>query len=102
MRPLKTYDEVRAAFDTGAVLDASKSDLEDYLLAVGRAQILSPENQNRAREMGETMRQLLAARQSQQFHSEAIGIARIALALSIVALLVSGFQLLVSLLPCAK
>jgi cytochrome c-type biogenesis protein CcmH/NrfG len=98
-RPAKTYDDVRHAFDRGTVLDASKTELEDYLLAVGRAQILSEENRSRAREMGETLRQLLAARQSQEFHTQAMRISKIALIVAVIALLASAGQLAVSLYP---
>ena len=101
-RPAKEYDEVRFAFDNGSVIDASKAELEDYLLAVGRAQILSSENRGRAHEMGETLRQLLAARQSQELHGEAMRIAKIALIVAVIALLVSGGQVLISLTPCAR
>lgn len=60
--PQKTYDEVRKAFDTGSVVDATKKELEELLLANGRARIFAEENRARAIEIGETMRQLLAAR----------------------------------------
>lgn len=53
--PQKTYDDVRKAFDTGSVVDATKEELEELLLANGRARILAEENRARASEMGETM-----------------------------------------------
>lgn len=102
VRTEKTYDDVRIAFDNGTVADASKAELEDYLLAIGRARILSEENRARAREMGETLRQLLAARQSQELHSEAMRISKTALIVAVVALLVAIAQLVVPLLVSSQ
>lgn len=93
----KQYDDVRAAFDNGAVVDASKTELEQLLLAVGRERILHPANQARASEMGETMRQLLAARQSQEMHTQALRVSRLALWVALVALVASVLQAAVSL-----
>ena len=89
---MKTYDDVREAFDSQSVLSASKEDLELLLLAVGRARVLDPANQARAAEMGETMRKLLAARQSESMHSQALRTARLALWVSVVALVASLLQ----------
>ena len=105
MPQTKTYDDVRQAFDTGTVVDAGKEELEQLLLAVGRARVLDPANQARASEMGETMRQLLAARQSQSMHSQALGIARLALCVSVIALVISLLQALAAfniVAPMAK
>ena len=88
----KTYDDVRIAFSSGSVVDASKSELEQLLLALGRARILDGANQASASEMGETMRQLLAARQSQELHDQSVKIAVIALIISIAALGCSAVQ----------
>lgn len=93
----RTYDDVRDAFDKGTVLSASKAELESLLIAVGRARVVDPSNQARAAEMGETMRQLLAARQSEASHSQAMAVAKVALWVSVVALLASALQLIVSL-----
>lgn len=92
MPQAKTYDDVRAAFEGGTVVDASKIELEQLLLAVGRARVLDPVNQARAAEMGETMRQLLAARQSEAMHAQALSISRLALWISLVALAASIVQ----------
>ena len=89
---MKTYDDVRTAFDKGTAIDATKEDLEQLLIAVGQARILDPVNQARASEMGETMRQLLAARQSQAMHSQALAVSELALFVSGIALLVSVAQ----------
>ncbi|MES2635056.1 MAG: hypothetical protein V4669_18965 [Pseudomonadota bacterium] len=88
----KHYDDVRNAFDQGTVVDASRQELEQLLLAVGRARVLDPANQARAAEMGETMRQLLAARQSQEAHSQAMSVAKLALWVSLAALVASLVQ----------
>ena len=93
----KTYDDVRQAFDSGNVVNAGKNDLEQLLLAIGRARVLHPANQARAAEMGETLRQLLAARQSQSMHSQALGTARVALWVSVIALITSLVQALAAL-----
>ena len=92
MPQAKTYDDVRAAFDGGTVVDAPKEELEQLLLAVGRARVLDPANQARAAEMGETMRQLLAARQSEAMHAQALSVSRLALWVSLVALVASLVQ----------
>ena len=94
---MKTHDDVRQAFDSGTVVDASKEELEQLLLAIGRARVLDPANQARSAEMDETMRQLLAARQSQSMHSQALSVARIALYVSAFALVASLLQVLVAL-----
>lgn len=99
-KKMKTYDDVNTAFETGKVLDASKEDLEFFLLAIGKVRIQSPINQAKASEMGETIRILLAARQSQEMHSEATKISKIALIVSFTALAVSVMQIILQyLLP---
>jgi len=93
----KTYDDVQKAFKSGSVVSADKEELEQLLLAVGRERILSEENRATAAERGETMRQLLAARQSQAMHSQALSTARIALWVSVIALVASILQALTAL-----
>ena len=97
MPQAKTYDDVRAAFDGKTVVDASKEELEQLLLAIGRERVLHPANQARAAEMGETIRQLLAARQSQAMHAQALSVSRLALWVSLVALVASLVQAAVAL-----
>ncbi|GAB2523981.1 hypothetical protein [Lysobacter humi (ex Lee et al. 2017)] len=92
----KTYDDVRIAFDTGSVAEASKVELEQLLLAIGRERIQDPINQARASQMGETMRQLLAARQSQEMHGQALRISKLALWVSALAFVASLAQLAVA------
>lgn len=102
---LKTHDDLRHAFENGTILGASKEDLEQYLLVNGSAQIKSDENRARNAEMGETLRQLLAARQSQELHSHATRISKIALIISIIALLCTIVQTVIglsSVQPVAK
>ena len=92
----KTYDDVIAAFRDGTVVSASKSELEQLLLAVARARVIDPINQATASQMGETMRQLLAVRQSTEMHGEAIRISKLALWVSALAFIASLLQLLVA------
>ena len=92
MPQTKSYDDVRAAFDEGTVVNASKTELEQLLLAVGRVRVLHPANQARAAEMGETMRQLLAARQSEEVHTQVLRVSRLALWISLIALVASVVQ----------
>lgn len=93
----RTYDDVRAAFDSGNVVTASREELEQLLLAIGRARILNDANQARAAEMGETMRQLLAVRQSQEMHGQALRISKVALWFAVGAFIVSLVQAVVAL-----
>ena len=92
MPQAKTYDDVRSAFDNGTVVEASKEELEQLLLAVGRERVLHPANQARAAEMGETMRQFLAARQSEAMHAQALSVSRLAMWVSLIALVASLVQ----------
>lgn len=93
----KTYDDVTEAFKSGTVLTASKAELEQMLVAIGEAQILSAVNIAKASQMGETMRQLLAVRQSQEAHGSSMVVSKVALLVAVIALLVSLFQAIVSL-----
>lgn len=91
-RTPRTYDDVRAAFDSGDVINATKEELEQLLIAVGRVRILNDANQARASEMGETMRQLLAARQSQEMHGQALRISKVALWFAVLAFVAALVQ----------
>lgn len=90
----KTYDDVRAAFNNGTVLNTSRKELEQLLLANARASLVIQHRANlaRASEMGETMRQLLAARQSEEIQNKSAWIAIIALVVAIAALFCSAVQ----------
>ncbi len=96
-KPIPSHDEVRSAFDNGSTVNASKEDLEMFLIANGQARIINDANQARASEMGETMRQLLAARQSQEMHSEALGISKVALWFAVAAFVASLVQAAVAM-----
>ena len=97
MPQAKTDDDVRFAFDSGTVVDASKEEPEQLLLAVGRERVLHPANQARAAEMGETMRQLLASRQSEATHAQALSVSHLALWVSLIALVASLVQVAAAL-----
>ena len=98
-KPIPPHDDVRSAFDSGSILTASKEELELFLVSNGQARILNDANQARASEMGETMRQLLAARQSQEMHTEALRISKVALLVSVFALVVGVPGAIASLWP---
>lgn len=70
-----------------------------WLTVGGRVRILQDADQARASEMGETMRQLLAARQSQEMHGEALRISKVALWVSVFALVVGVPGAIASLWP---
>ena len=88
----KTYSDVQSAFENHEILQSSKSDLEQFLLAIAMTRVLDPANQIRTTEMGDTIRLLLAARQSQQMHSQSSKVSCIALIISVAALICSGTQ----------
>ena len=76
-RQKKTYSDVQSAFESHAILQSAKADLEEFLIAIATTRVLDPANQVRTAEMGDTIRMLLAARQSEEMHSQASKIARI-------------------------
>lgn len=84
----KMLDDVQAAFDTRRVLNCSKKELEQLLVAAGAETISDPATRARAREMSETMRQLLEAR-SRDRRSK---LAPVAVILALAALLCSAVQ----------
>src|SRR6266496_941748 len=79
----KTYSDVQSAFESHEILQSSKSDLEQFLLAIAMTRVLDPANQIRTTEMGDTIRLLLAARQSQQMHFQSSKVSCIALIISV-------------------
>jgi len=91
------YSQVVSEFQSGGVLSASRVDLEQMLLAIGRERIVSEENRARAAEMGETIRQVLAARQSQELHGQTQRVAWAALIISVAALIAGVIQALAAL-----
>ena len=88
-RPPRTLDDVRAAFDTRSVLNASRTELEELLTVVGAETIDDPAGRARVREMGETMRQLLENRRADELRRPS-KLATVAVVLAVVALLCSG------------
>ncbi|MBW7895672.1 MAG: hypothetical protein H3C27_11205 [Opitutaceae bacterium] len=95
--PPKEFGQIIAAFEDKTVLEFTKKELEDCLLILGKCRILSEENRARASEMGDTLRLLLAARQSQEMHSQSLIVARVALYISLIALFLAAGQFLLSI-----
>lgn len=85
----KSFEEVRTAFATRSILSASPRELEELLAAVAAEPINDPAIRAQAREMGETMRQLHAAKSGKRPSRLAVAAAVIAVA----ALISSGAQL---------
>jgi hypothetical protein len=96
---MKTTDDVNKAFTSGSVATANAVELAEYLIALANARIQSDINQEVANRRSETIRLLLAAKQSQDLHSQSQGTARAALFVALAALLVSALQILY-LSPC--
>jgi hypothetical protein len=88
----KTFSDVQSVFDKRMVTECTREELEQLLIAIARQRILDPVNQARVSQMGETIRQLLAARQSQELHQLSLRLAVIALVISLAALICSAFQ----------
>ena len=84
----KTLDDVRVAFETRRILDCSRRELEELLVAANAETISDPAKRVRAQEMSETMRRLLDAR-SRPARSR---LAPLAVLLALAALLVSVGQ----------
>jgi hypothetical protein len=84
----KTIADVRAAFDSRSILRASPRELEELLSAAACEQSDDPAVRAQLREMGETMRQLHAAKAPRKPSRLAVAAAILALA----ALLTSGAQ----------
>ena len=99
---IKEFSEVCSAFANQTVLTATKEDLEQYLLALGKDRILNETNCARASEMGDTIRLFLTARQSQTLHSQSLATSRVALYIALIALLISAAQTLVSVPAVAR
>ena len=84
----KTLADVQAAFETQRVVKCSRRELEHLLVAAGSETIADPALRDRAREMSETMRRLLAAKTT----SPRSRLAVIAILLALAALVLSGMQ----------
>lgn len=88
----KTFDDVRAAFETRRVLQSSDAELQELLVAVASETITDPAARARAAEMSETMRQLLQSRRIDALRPKPSTAARVALVFSLAALLCAGAQ----------
>ena len=86
--PHRTFKDVQAAFESRRVLTASRNELEQLLVAAAVDAPSEPAGQARAREMSETMRELLAARS----RPRGSRLAAVAAVLALLALLASGVQ----------
>jgi len=84
----KTFDDVQAAFKSGAILRSSSRELEQLLVAAGAEPIADPAARAQAHEMSETMRRLLEAK-AQPARSK---LALLATILALAALLWTGAQ----------
>lgn len=86
----KTFDDVRAAFETRAVLRSSDMELQELLVAVGSETITDPAARAHAAEMSETMRQLMQSRRIEALRPKPSKAVWAALVFSLAALLCSA------------
>ena len=84
----RSFADVQAAFESGSVLDCSRRELEELLVATAAATPADAAGQARAREMGDTMRQLLAAKTAPRRSK----LAMVAVLLALAALATSALQ----------
>jgi hypothetical protein len=90
-RAPKSIEDVRAAFETRTVLQASRAELEEMLVALSSANIEDAAMRAHARGMGETLRQLLDNRRVDELRRPS-KLALVAVVLASVALLGSAMQ----------
>jgi hypothetical protein len=88
----KTFDDVRKAFETGRILQSSSSELEEMLVAISSEAPVEGAQRARAREMGDTIRQLLESKRIDALRPRMSKLAVVALILSVAALICSGVQ----------
>ncbi len=86
--PPKTFEDVRKLFETRSILRCSEEELQELLAAIASETISDPPMRARAREMGETIRQLLDAK----VRGRPSKLAVLAAILAFAALLCSGAQ----------
>ncbi|MDQ6860837.1 MAG: hypothetical protein M3032_06745 [Verrucomicrobiota bacterium] len=65
-KSLKTYADVRAAFENGRVLKASRSELEEYLAATACEKTDDPAQRAQLCETGSALRQLIVTRRGEE------------------------------------
>lgn len=87
-----TWDTIGRAFADKSVLSADRATLEDYLMVLATVQVLSGPNQQRAHQMGETIRLLLARKDSQEAHHHAMVVSIAALIVSFAALVLAAIK----------
>ena len=93
------FDDLNSAFKSGAILSADREYLEAALMTLASVMIMAGHNQQRAHQMGETIRMLLARKDSQDAERRALGVARAALWVAVAALVLGAAQLAASLWP---
>ena len=86
--PNRTFKDVQDAFESRRILDCSRRDLRELLVAAAADAPADSAAQGRAREMGATMRGLLAAKT----RPRGSRLAAVAAVLALLALLASGVQ----------
>jgi beta-phosphoglucomutase-like phosphatase (HAD superfamily) len=91
-----TWDEIGKRFRSGDIVNATRKDLENYLFALAVVQVQSGPNQQRAYQMGDTMRLLLTRKDSQESERRATWIALTALVISVAALVAGIVQAVAS------
>ena len=84
----RTFKDVQDAFESRRILNCSRRELEELLVAAAVDTPADAAGQARAREMGATMRELLAAKSRPRNYR----LAAVAAVLALVALLVSAIQ----------
>ena len=86
------WSQMGKAFRTGAILEAGRRELERYLFALATVQVRADFNQQRALQMGETIRLLLARLDSMETERRATRIALVALVISIIAAVLTAVE----------
>jgi hypothetical protein len=86
--PHRTFKDVQDAFESRRILNCSRRELEELLVTAAADAPTEPAGQARAREMSETMRELLAAKS----RPRGSRLAAVAALLALLALFLSGAQ----------
>lgn len=90
MTPDDAWEEMQRRFRVGSIGDSTRQELLTFLGALTRLQIRSEENRQRAHQMGDTMRQLLAGMDAAESGRRARMLSRLALFVSIGAFLLAA------------
>lgn len=86
---MKTLNDARTAFETGDVARRSDAQLEELLVAIASEKIAEPAARAQAREMSESIRQIMENRRVEQLRPRAPKLAWAAIILSMAALVCS-------------